>query len=267
MVLSLFLGIIVITLGVMSGWLYDQYVSFILMVTGYYLVFEGLNSFWRRKGPSEKLVMFSLGVLFGALLGVLLDFDMISAGIMKYRTMDNWFNLFLLYLGWGISFPAMYESYMFISHFAPTVKTKIFPKRVIMLYNQLSLFVGLILNAVVVVIFLHRGIPGYFAIFMFLGNFLILDYIATKITGLRNLGSILMSGDLKALSPMIISAALFCIAWEGMNVPMGHWQYQNIFWLTPTFIGIPMVAFFGYFCWFVIYLSVASLLDKDVFKA
>jgi hypothetical protein len=36
---------------------------------------------------------------------------------------------------------------------------------------------------------------------------------------------------------------------------MGSWAYGNLFWLEPAILGVPLVAYFGYICWYALFLS------------
>lgn len=67
----------------------------------------------------------------------------------------------------------------------------------------------------------------------------------------------MLAGDPRPLLAMILAGLPFVILWEGLNVFMHSWHYQRIFWLQPTLLGIPLVAYFGYIAGYnVLFLAV-----------
>jgi hypothetical protein len=61
---------------------------------------------------------------------------------------------------------------------------------------------------------------------------------------------------------MIIASLPYTILWEGLNGMMGSWVYQGIFWLTPRIWNIPLVAFFGYLFWYILFLSLLNAVTE-----
>lgn len=261
-------GFFLFLASVLWGWSSNLYIAFVTMVTGYWLIFDSLNKAFFKESLLTKFKPrhFIKIVFLGALLGIVLDFDMTLTKVIEYYTMNNLWNIFLLYLGWGVSLPAMYEGYCFFSRWLSKIFGKIgfefLPKRIEVFVLESSGLIGALLILFVFLFFIHSSVPGFFIVFLFLGNWLVLEYIQHKKAESGLLETILR-GNFIPVFGIAISAVLFCIAWESMNLPMGHWAYVNLFWLESKILGIPLVAFFGYFCWFAIYLSFYKLfLDK-----
>ena len=106
--------------------------------------------------------------------------------------------------------------------------------------------------------FVHYSVPGYFAILLFFGNWLVFQHFLKD-----GLLKKLLDGKWHLMIAIWFAAILFCFAWEGMDLPLQDWAYTNLFWLEPRILGIPLVAFFGYFCWYALYLDVYELFVKE----
>ena len=257
--LQALLGILIFITSIAWGWSFNRYESFITMVIGYWLFFDSLNKIFFKESliTKSKPSLLIKTVFLGALLGIVLDFDMTLAHIIEYYTMNNIWNLFLLYLGWGIGLLAIYESYVFfLRNFLRLgkIKFQLFPNWLNKLLLKYSGFIGCLLILFVFLFFIHSSVPGWFVMFLFLGNWLILEFLQYEQTK-SGLLKTLLEGNWNHAIAIWPAAIFLCIAWEYMNLRMGHWAYVNIFWLEPKILGIPLTAFFGYFCWFVIYLA------------
>lgn len=261
--LQAILGFLIFATSIALGWTFNRYESFITMVTGYWLFFDALNQILFKKSLLTKLEPKQIIkiIAFGGMAGLVLDFNMTITHIIEYYTIDNLWDLFLLYLGWGICLLAMYESYAFFLRPFPKIGKigfKLFPNWLNKLILENSGFVGGLLILFVFLFFVHSIVLGWFVMFLFLGNWLILESFNFKQNKPGMLKSLLGGEWIPAIA-ILPAAILFCIAWEYMNLPMRHWAYVNIFWLEPKIFGIPLVASFGYFCWFAIYLSLFRL--------
>ncbi|HAL62645.1 MAG TPA: hypothetical protein DCP08_09610 [Chloroflexi bacterium] len=62
---------------------------------------------------------------------------------------------------------------------------------------------------------------------------------------------------------MTLASITLPLSAEGLGALMGSWRYQNLFWLEPCFLGVSLVAFFGYFRWYLLFLSPHQLVSGD----
>ena len=252
-------GVLIFITSVAWGWTFNRYESFITMVIGYWLFFDALNQILYKESLLSKFKPKQIAkiVSLGALAGLVLDFNMTLTQIIEYYTMNNLWNIFLLYFGWGICLLAMYENYVFFLRILSKLGEsgfRLFPVWLNKSILENSSWIGVLSILFVFLFFVHSTVPGWFVIFLFLGKWLVLESFNYKQNKSGMLKS-LLKGNLNPAIAIWPAAILFCFAWEGMNLRMGHWAYVNLFWLEPKIFGIPLVAFFGYFCWFAIYLS------------
>lgn len=255
--LSTILGILIFITSIVWGLSFNRYESFITMVIGYWLFFNGLNKILFKESLLTKFKPWQILkiIALGGLAGLVLDFFMTLTHIIEYYTVNNIWIGFLLYLGWGISLLAMYESYVFFSRIINLkFGFKFLPDQIIKCVLKHSAIIGSLLILIVFVFFVHSSIPYWFVILLFLGSWLIVEYFDHK-QSKSGLLKTLLDGDWNPVLALLLAAILFSIAWEAMNAPMQHWAYVNLFWLEPRILGVPFIAFFGYFCWFVIFLT------------
>lgn len=202
-------------------------------------------------------------ILWGALFGLLLDFLMIAVtGILRYLTVDTPLLALGLYIGWGFCLPAIYESYRLASFLPPRFQRALLPERWRQVLLSASGPVGAILFALPLFAFPHWKSSGLLIIPGFAGLWLLLEYGIYK-KGSKGLLQSLLEGVWSPLAALILASVVLTLAWEGLGALMGSWRYQNLFWLQPRFLGIPLVSFFGYFCWYVLFLSLHQLLSGE----
>ena len=118
---------------------------------------------------------------------------------------------------------------------------------------------GAILTATPLFAYLYIEVPGWLVVPTFLGLWLLLEYAIYSRKESKGLLQSLLEGSWSPLPAILIASILLTFSWEGLNSIMGSWRYQNLFWLEPRLLGTPPVAFFGYFCWCVLFLSLHRL--------
>lgn len=260
------------TLGPKTG-LFHFHIIFPL---GVWLLCAGLNfRFTGRstlQGPKRKIMGM---ILLGALFGLLLDFQMIAiTKILRYLAVNSSFLALGLYIGWGFCLPAIYESYRLASLLTPGFQRAPLPQRWRKVLLSASGPVGALLFALPLFAFLYIDAPGPWPksytgagsgpliIPSFFGLWLLLEYGIYR-KGSKGLLGSLLEGFLSPLAALTLASITLTLAWEGLNALMGSWRYQNLFWLDPRLLGVPLVAFFGYFCWYVLFLSLHQLVSGE----
>lgn len=255
----------------------------IIFPLGIWLLCDGLNfRFTGRStlhGPKRKIMGM---ILWGALFGLFLDFQMVAVTkILRYLTVTTPLLALGLYIGWGLCLPAIYESYRLASLLTPGLgKKTLLPGRWRKVLLAASGPVGATLFALPLFAFLYMESPGLaspawqvpgqgtgagsgpLVIPSFAGLWLLLEYgiYRKRSTGL--LGS-LLEGFWNPLGALALASVTLTLVWEGLNALMGSWRYLNLFWLQPRLLGVPPVAFFGYFCWYVLFLALHQLVSGD----
>ena len=271
--LQLALGFLILgasyTLGPKTG-LFHFHIIFPL---GVWLLCDGLNFRLTGRstlhGPKRKVMGM---ILWGALFGLILDFQMIAVTkILRYLTVTTPLLALGLYLGWGFCLPAIYESYGLASLLTRRFKRALLPERWRRVLLSASRPVGAILFVLPLFAFLYRYAPGLAStgagsgpliIPSFAGLWLLLEYGIYRKRSKGLLGS-LLEGFWSPVAALTLASITLTLAWEGLNALMGSWRYQNLFWLEPRLLGVPLVAFFGYFCWYVLFLSLHQLVSRE----
>jgi len=207
-------------------------------------------------GPEKRIAGM---ILWGALFGLFLDFQMIAVTrILRYLTVNTPSLTLGLYMGWGFSLPAIYESYRLASLLTPGFERAPLPERWRKILLSASGPLGAILFVLPLFAFLYMEPSGPLIIPSFAGLWLLLEYAIYR-KGAKGLLECLLEGFWSPLATLALASTTLTLVWEGLNALMGSWQYQNLFWLEPRLLGVPLVAFFGYFCWYVLFLSLHQL--------
>jgi hypothetical protein len=183
-------------------------------------------------------------------------------------------------MGWGFCLPAIYESYRLASLLTPGFERALLPERWRKVLLSASGPVGAILFALPLFAFLYLEAPGpwpvtcqdrlastgagsgHLIIPGFAGLWLLLEYGIYRKGSTGLLGS-LLEGFWSPLGGLTLASMTLTLAWEGLGALMGSWRYQDLFWLEPRLLGVPPVAFFGYFCWYVLFLSLHQLVSGE----
>lgn len=255
----------------------------IIFPLGIWLLCDGLNFRLTGRstlhGPKRKMLGM---ILWGALFGLLLDFQMIAVTkILRYLTVTTPLLALGLYIGWGFCLPAIYESYRLASLLTRGFgKRAPLPERWRRVMFSSSGPVGAILFALPLFAFLYMEAPGPWPVTCqdrlattgagsgplivpgFAGLWLLLEYGIYR-KGSRGLLKSLLEGFWSPLGALTLTSMILTLAWEGLNALMGSWRYQNLFWLEPRLLGVPLAAFFGYFCWYVLFLSLHQLVSGE----
>ncbi len=272
--LQLALGFLILvasyTLGPQTG-LFHFHIIFPL---GVWLICDGINFRFTGcstlHGPKRKILGM---ILWGALFGLFLDFQMVAiTKILRYLTVTTPLLALGLYMGWGFCLPAIYESYRLASFLTRGFgKRTSLPERWRKALLSASGPVGAILFALPLFAFLYMDAPGLAStgagsgpliIPSFAGIWLLLEYgIYGK--GSKGLLRSVLEGFWSPLAALTLASITLTLAWEGLNALMGSWRYQNLFWLEPRLLGVPLVALFGYFCWYVLFLSLHQLISGE----
>ncbi len=203
-------------------------------------------------------------ILWGALFGLFLDFQMIAVTkILRYLTVNTPLLALGLYIGWGFCLPAIYESYRLASLLTRGFgKRALLPQRWRKALLSASGPMGAILLVLPLFAFLHMETCGPLIIPSFAGLWLLSEYGIYRKRS-QGLLKTLLEGFWNPLAALTLASITLTLIWEGLNALMGSWRYQNLFWLQPCLLGIPLVAFFGYFCWYVLFLSLYQLVSGE----
>jgi len=246
----------------------------IIFPLGVWLLCDGLNFRLTGRstlhGPKRKIMGM---IVWGALFGLFLDFQMVAVTkILRYLAVTTPPLALGLYLGWGFCLPAIYESSRLASLLTRGFgKRALLPERWQKVLLSASGPVGAILFVLPLFAFLYMDAPGLattgagsgpLIIPSFAGLWLLLEYgIYGK--GSKGLLGRLLEGFWSPLAALTLASITLTLTWEGLNALMGSWRYQNLFWLQPRLLGVPLVAFFGYFCWYVLFLSLHQLVSGE----
>ncbi|MFQ6001435.1 MAG: hypothetical protein ACE5LG_07165 [Anaerolineae bacterium] len=236
----------------------------IIFPLGVWFLCDGLNfRFTGRStlhGPKRRILAM---ILWGALFGLFLDFQMIAVTkILRYLTVTTPLLALGLYIGWGFCLPAIYESYRLASFLTRGCKRAPLPERWRKVLLPASGPAGAILFALPLFAFLYMEASGPLIIPSFAGLWLLLEYGIYRKRSKGLLGS-LLEGFWSPLAALTLASITLTLIWEGLGALMGSWRYQNLFWLEPRLLGVPLVAFFGYFCWYVLFLSLHQLVSGE----
>jgi len=255
----------------------------IIFPLGVWLLCDGLNfRFTGRstlRGPKRKTAGM---ILWGALFGLFLDFQMIAVTkILRYLAVTTPLLALGLYIGWGFSLPAIYESYRLASLLTRgSGKGALLPERWRKVLLSTSGPVGAILFVLPLFALLYTEAPGLWPVTCqdrlastgagsgsliipsFAGLWLLSEYGIYR-KGSKGLLGSLLEGFWSPLGGLTLASVTLTLAWEGLGALMGSWRYQNLFWLEPRLLGVPLVAFFGYFCWYVLFLSLHQLVSGE----
>ncbi len=273
------LGIILIALGLallslswIGGVATGAFVWHATFPVGVWLVGDGLAAGLGerplvREAPRRIVAL----VGAGAWLGLLLDTLMVQVtGILAYTAVRDIPTALLLYLGWGFCLPAIVATHR---------ATWIGLGRLPVPWDRLSSLLawpagklaplllrwagpaGAALLASALFLDLYYPVQlGFMVAPAFLGLWLLLESLGWRLG--RGPGHLddLLAGRWLSLLAMAPPALLLALAWEGLNNLMGSWAYGNIFWLEPVILGVPLVAYLGYVCWYALFLSLHRVL-------
>lgn len=262
--LQLALGFLILVASYTGGTKTGLFRFHIIFPLGVWLLCDSLNFHLTGRstlhGPKEKTAGM---ILWGALFGLFLDFQMIAVTkVLHYLTVNTPLLTLGLYLGWGFCLPAIYESYRLASLLTRGFGKKTLPERWRRVLLSSSGPLGAILFALPLFAFLYMEPSGYFIIPGFAGLWLLLEYGIYRKRA-KGLLESLLEGFWSPLAALTLASMTLTLVWEGLNSLMGSWQYQNLFWLEPRLLGVPPVAFFGYFCWYVLFLSLYQLVSRE----
>jgi len=219
------------------------------------LALVGFRPLVRRPGAAAQMI----GV--GAGLGLVLDFHMVGlAGILDLTTVTTPWLALAMYVGWGLSLPAVYSSYRLARHalgWRGQAGRPAEPARVPPALAPALALVGLPLAELALFFSLWvKAVPGWFVAPVFAGLWLLAEHVQARRRRPSLLGA-LLARDLRPLLAMALASAPFALLWEGLAALMGSWRYLNIFWLEPRLAGVPLVAYFGYLCgYYALFLAV-----------
>lgn len=236
----------------------------IIFPLGVWLLCDGLNFRFTGRSTLHSPKRRILGMIFwGALFGLFLDFQMIAVTkILRYLAVTTPLLALGLYMGWGFCLPAIYESYRLASLLTRGFERALLPQRWREVLLSASGPVGAILFALPLFAFLYMDASGPLIIPTFAGLWLLSEYGIYR-KGSKGLLGRLLEGFWSPLAALTLASVTLTLAWEGLGALMGSWHYQNLFWLEPRLLGIPPVAFFGYFCWYVLFLSLHQLVSGE----
>jgi len=264
--LQLALGLLILVASYTLGPKTALFHFHIIFPLGVWLLCDGLNfRFTGRStlhGPRRKVLAM---ILWGALFGLFLDFQMVAVTkILRYLSVTAPLLALGLYIGWGFCLPAIYESYRLASLLTRGfTKRALVPTRWRKALLSTSGPVGMILFAFPLFAFLYLDASGPLIIPAFAGLWLLLEYGIYRRRGSKGLLESLLEGFWSPLAALTLASMTLTLIWEGLNALMGSWRYQNLFWLEPRLLGVPLVAFFGYFWWYLLFLSLHQLVSGD----
>jgi hypothetical protein len=197
---------------------------------------------------------------------VLLDTLMIQVtGILDYTAVRDIPTALLLYLGWGFCLPAIVAS-----HRATWAGLRRLPVPAFSLVpaawrDALIRWAGPVgATLLASALFLRLYYPdllGFMVAPAFLGLWLLTESLGRHLRRAPGHLDNVLAGRWASLLAMVPPALLLALTWEGLNNLMRSWAYGNIFWLEPTILGVPLVAYCGYTCWYVLFLSLHRLLS------
>jgi len=243
--------------GVGTGW-FAWHTSF---PAGFWLLGDGLSAWLGarplvRRGPRHIAAL----VAAGALAGVFLDFIMVQVtGILDYRAVRDIPTALLLYLGWGFCLPAIIASHRAGGALLRRLPLPTFPAVPAAWRASLIRWVapaGAALLAGALFLRLYNPEPlGFMVAPAFLGLWLLVEWLGNQLGRAPGHLDDLLAGRWGSLLAMLPPALLLALTWEGLNNLMGSWVYGNTFWLEPAILGVPLVAYCGYVCWYALFLS------------
>ena len=247
-------GLVILAAAFVVGLKTRLFFNHVLFPLGFWLVFDSADlmlnhkGYFRRLGLKEGLAMIALAGLFG----VILDYHMVVlTKVLRFYAIDSPFTAFQMYVGWAFCLPAIYESYVVVDSLLPGQRRQAGAP------INLGL-VGALLFAIPIFSAMWIGkAPGWMLILSFMGILLILEYVQ-----FRRGRATLLQTSVRPWIVMILASLPYTILWEGLNGMMGSWVYQGIFWLKPRVWNIPLVAFFGYLFWYILFLSLLNALSE-----
>lgn len=250
-------------IGLNTGWFFVH----VAYPFGFWMAFEGLAlwagvpSLLRRRTTVLKMVT------AGAAFGLVLDFYMVHlTGILDLVAVTDAGIALQMYLGWGLCFPAVYQSYRVVLSQVGGARALTRRARTRVpdtLYGPAGVL-GFALAALP--LFLHLwvgGAPGYTIVSTFTGLWMISEHVQHR-RGRRGLVATFLELDPRPFLAMILASLPFTLLWERLNYLMGSWEYRNIFLLEPAPAGVPLVVFFGYLCgYYVLFLSLYNAIATE----
>lgn len=254
-------GIAVLLVGVaILGavfWLGITTRSFLVHVAfpaGFWLACDGLLALAGIQPLIDQPATVVRMVFVGAGLGLALDFHMVHlTRVLDLTGVTTPALALAMYLGWGLAMPAVYSSFRLARYALGSKRGARVPDRLTPLLGVTGLPLALL------ALFFHLWVgfvPGWFVVPVFTGLWLLAEYVQAR-RGLPSLLGSMLALDLRPVLALILAGLPFVILWEGLDVLMNSWHYQNIFLLQPRILGIPLVAYFGYIAGYnVLFLAV-----------
>lgn len=251
-------------LGVKTG-LFLFHVTFPL---GFWLLFDGLDYLMTGKsllrGP-KRFLFKCLG--FSALLGLIMDYEMVRvARILCLQSVDTIGEVFLLYVGWGFCLPAIYESYRVFSHLirkgsgSKPYQGKL-KEGIPRIVSWLG-WMGLLFIAISRFQIMYLNQREGSILLIFFGMWFVLEWWQGR-NGRTGLLGYTLAGNIVPFSAIFLGAFVLTLSWESMNFLMTSWFYQDIFWLNVRIANIPLIVFFGYGFWYILFLSLFSIVSEE----
>jgi hypothetical protein len=256
-------GVLILVAAYVLGLRTRLFFNHVLFPLGFWLVFDAIDegitgkSYLRRLGTGEGIAMMALA----GLVGVILDYHMVVlTGILRFYAIRTPFTALQMYVGWAFCLPAIYESYTVVGgilakHADKPVKRP--PPKL----GALRLMGLLLLTAPIFSAMWMGYRPGWLLLSSFTGMFLLMEYVQWR-RGRTPLLWVSLRGEWRPWTAMILASLPYTILWEGLNGMIGSWDYTGIFWLEPRIWNIPLVAFFGYLFWYVLFLSLLGAVGE-----
>lgn len=258
------LGLVILSYaaGIPTGW-FPFHITFIL---GFWLASDALA--WRVTGRSlwrdQKWAAGQM-VLFAGLLGVILDYHLIEVhGVLHYEAVQTVPMALVLYFGWGLCLPGIVESYRVVAwwlghrdpHARPEpVNAQEWPPTFRRLLDNLA-WIGLVWIAAPLLVRMYTSSrAGEWLIASFVGFWFVAEGLLFQ-RGQTGFLAAALCGQWQPWATATLASAVLTLTWEGLNGIMGSWMYGNLFWLTPKIINVPLVVFFGYGYWYLLFMTV-----------
>lgn len=240
----LLVGLLTLGLDWVGGAITHSFVVHVVYPAAFWLAADGLLALQGQRPLLLRPALWLRMILVGAGLGLVLDFHLVHLThilVLTAITTPAW--ALSMYLGWGLSMPAVYSSFRAARLWlGPPWRPAVSPSALVPWLGM----AGLPLAELALFFHLWVGwVPGWFVVPVFSGIFLLAEYVLGRRGRPSLLGSWL-SLDPRPLLAMILASIPFTVLWEGLDVVTGSWHYRGIFLLEPRLAGVPLVAYFGY---------------------
>jgi hypothetical protein len=251
--------------GAQTGW----FVWHVTFPAGFWLAADGLSE-WLGERPLARRGFWHIVALVaaGTWLGLLLDTIMVQVtGILDYVAVRDIPTALLLYVGWGFCLPAIVASYRATWAGLRRLPIPTAPALPAAWCASLIRWAGPAGAALLAsALFLRLYYPtrlGFMVAPAFLGLWLLMESLGERLDLGPGLLDDLLAGRWASLLAMVPPALLLALTWEGLNNVMGSWAYGNLFLLEPAILGVPLVAYSGYICWYALFLSFHRVVSRQ----